>query len=124
MKKLVVFLIFFGIQTSVFTQVCNISEGIEEVRIQASKGDFNGALKLVSKLQTCPSIEEEQSFDLLIWEYKLHRNKLKNKKAEEALLKALALLTRSHMQSDLDFELLLLEHYALRGKRHEFETLN
>ncbi|KAA3622059.1 MAG: CHAT domain-containing protein [Flavobacterium sp.] len=79
---------------------------------------------MVSKLQTCPSIEEEQSFDLLIWEYKLHRNKLKNKKAEEALLKALALLTRSHMQSDLDFELLLLEHYALRGKRHEFETLN
>jgi len=123
MKKLLFFLFFFGIQYSGSTQECNISEGIEKIRTLNSKGDFKGALMVADNLQNCPHLEVENSLELLIWEYKLHRNQLKNKKAEEAIVKALSLLTRTRMQADRDFELLLLEHYALRAKKHEFDLL-
>ena len=123
MKKLLFFLFFFGIQYSGSTQECNISEGIEKIRTLNSKGDFKGALMVAGNLQNCPHLEVENSLELLIWEYKLHRNQLKNKKAEEAIVKALSLLTRTRMQADRDFELLLLEHYALRAKKHEFDLL-
>lgn len=124
MKKLVFFLFLFGIGSFVSAQECSFSEEIEKIKLSDLSGDFKGGLELVTQLKACPNIAREQQIDLLVWEYKLHRNRLKNKRAEVAIEEARLLAERSGKSSDLDFDLLLLEHYALRGKSSEFDILN
>ena len=121
MKKLWLVCVFFGMQYIAFSQNCNVTEGIAEIKSQYSQGAFKDGLEVSSELLKCETLSNADRVQILVWEYKLNRDSLKGRLASEAILKAKELLEEKAYT--LDFKLLLLENFALRRMRSEYQKL-
>ena len=114
MKK-IAWIFFLGmISFSIESQTCNIPEGIQEIGELEAKGSFNDALVKSQLLLACENLTDAQHIELFLWQFKLYRNNLKEKSANEAILKAKTLWDKTGKPLPPYFRLLLIESSALR----------
>ncbi|MBW2936573.1 CHAT domain-containing protein [Aureisphaera sp. CAU 1614] len=87
------------------------------------EGAFKEGLDKIETLLLCPSLTTGDKVALYLFQYKLHRNRLKNKKAQASILGAQALQKAAGISYSLDLQLLLAESYALTQQPQNFERL-
>jgi len=98
---------------SLQAQDCNLEAALLNIKALEEKGAFKEGLAKAEILLECPKISNNDKIVLHTWMYKFHRNQLKNKRGLASLLKAVAIQKRESIESDLDFNMLLAEAYAL-----------
>ncbi|NND63914.1 MAG: CHAT domain-containing protein [Flavobacteriaceae bacterium] len=100
--------------TNLQAQNCNFRVELETVEILNDKGDFGAALEKSEQLLLCPEITKKQKIELYTWQFLIHRNMLKERKANEALMSARALRIEENIPPDFKFKMYLAESSALR----------
>ena len=98
---------------SLQAQDCNIEAALLNIKALEEKGAFIEGLTKAETLLECSNISSRDKIALHTWMYKFHRNQLKNKRGLASLIKAIAIQKREAIPSDLDFNMLLAEAYAL-----------
>lgn len=107
---LVVMLMAHGL----FAQMCQVDKTLSEITSLNATGNFSEALEKAEKLLGCKGLTKEQQIQSWIWQFKLNRNQLKEKEANQAILMAKELLEAKGESLSFDFRLLLVESSALR----------
>ncbi len=110
-----ILLLVLLLSISTAAQDCDIDKGKESIFNLNEKGEFEAAMSLSDSLLKCPSISSENEIELYTWQFVLNRNLLKEKKANEAILKAREIRTEKNLPGDFEFRMLLVESSALRG---------
>ncbi len=123
MYKLLLFSFFVLVCVPLQAQSCNAQKELQNIALLNKKGAFKEGLTKAESLLACPHISSIDKIALHTWVYKFHRNQLKNKRGLVSLLKAVAIQKREGIASNLDFNMLLAEAYALTNQPQNFEVL-
>lgn len=114
MKRTLWLTLFFIVSSLLWAQDCDIVKGLDTITSLNAKGDFPAALEKSEQLLACEGVSKDESIQLYTWQFKLHRNNYKEKRANAAILKAKSLWEETGKPFSFNFRLLLIESSALR----------
>ncbi len=115
MKQILRILLLCTMPFSLVAQTCDIPQGLEKITDRYEKGDFDTAMETCESLLTCEGLTNKQKVDLYTWQFELYRSNYREKRANEAILKAKSSWEATGEPFSFDFKLLLAESSALRS---------
>ena len=119
--QLLIFLVFLNIDG--LGQVCSVQKAKIEFGILYDQGSFKQAKNLIDSIVECAEYTDLERIELHILRYKSQRNRLRNKSASKELYRAEKLMSKNGIETDLNFNSMKMEVFALLGRKDLYEDL-